>query len=241
MTSGQAGASSVKTALDLVAFGRYSKDAPGNEVTVLNPTFFKQGTTDRKTDTWEEYQPPELPISHSEEQEVKETSFRIGNQKTATVVEYKIDLPISRELFRDAQHGIIAESTRGSAEKQIDARNRGGMDTSYNDAFTGTNVTTPDGDALLSNSHTTLSGDTVDNLETGSLNPDNFETLINSLELQKDQRGDWGGHRASGCIVPRSLHYDLREITGSELRANSGENNLNSIGDMYPGLVRGTS
>ena len=61
MTSGQAGESLVKAALDFVAYGRYSKELPGGEVSVLNSTFFKQGTTDRKIITWEEYEPPEMP------------------------------------------------------------------------------------------------------------------------------------------------------------------------------------
>lgn len=241
MTSGQAGENLVKAGLDFVAYGRYTKELPGGEVSVLNDVFFKQGNTDKKVITWEEYEPPEMPEEHNEEQEVKETSIRIGNNKTARVKEIKIDLPVSRELFRDAQFGLIGENARESMRKQIDARNKFGFNNTYNDAFTGTNVTTPDGAALISNSHTTLAGTTVDNLETGVLNPDNFETLLNSLEMQRDQRGDWGGHVARGAIVPRTMHYDLREITGSELRANSAENNLNSIGDLYPGLVRGAS
>ena len=110
---------------------------------------------------------------------------------------------------------------------------------SYGDAFSG--VTTPDGVPLASNSHVSLSGDTVDNLETGQLSANNLFTMIRSLRLQKAQDGSLGSCHADGLLVPSMLHATATVITESELKPGLTDNDLNYISKVYPGLIVGAS
>jgi ribosomal protein S17 len=94
---------------------------------------------------------------------------------------------------------------------------------------------------MISNSHVSGSGDTVDNLETGALSADNLFTVVKSLRLQKAQDGDLGSYHADGLLVPVNLHRTAVEIADSELKTNTANNNLNYFSRVYPGLVVGSS
>jgi hypothetical protein len=92
---------------------------------------------------------------------------------------------------------------------------------------------------LASNSHIPLSNpaSTIDNLETGSLTPDNLWTGTVSLANQKGQDGDAGSHVFEGTVVPFLLYKTIKEVMNSSLIPNSAENNLNIFDTDY-GEVR---
>lgn len=104
----------------------------------------------------------------------------------------------------------------------------------YNLGFT--TETSNDAVAIFSNSHSTLKGDTVDNLETGTLTPTNFETLYVSLRQQKTQDGTLGSHDPAALLVPPILFPDAVEITKSELKSGTAQNEVNWISTIYPNL-----
>mgnify|MGYP001564384386 CR=1 FL=1 len=104
----------------------------------------------------------------------------------------------------------------------------------YNLGFT--TQQTNDAVALFSNSHTTLNGTTVDNLETGTLTDANFEALMNSLREQKGQDGVVLGYEPVLLLTPTALHKEAQIITKSTLRSGTANNDLNYYSQIYPGL-----
>jgi hypothetical protein len=125
---------------------------------------------------------------------------------------------------------------RGVAEMGRQARNS--QDDNALDIYVGgfATHTTPDGSYVWADDHTNLNGDTIDNLETGAMSVANLETLMNSLYLQKDQRGRLGGHEPTALLVAPAIFPDTQEITKSSLQANTTDNNLNYFSAIYPGL-----
>ena len=199
--------------------------------------FFKQDTTDLLAFIWEEDQGVGNYEKTGEQEEIVNTDTRLANQKTKLSQKYTKQTPVSDEMFKadrvgkrqmlGKQHGDAARRTQDSES----------ILNTYADAFAGSVNTTPDGQPLASNSHVTVQGSTVDNLETGSLTPDNLWTLVTSLANQKGQHGDAGSHVFEGILTPFLLYKTAKEIMNSALVANSGENNLN-IFDTDFGQVR---
>ncbi len=228
----------VKTAIDEVVKSEFERDAADGEVIATDGLFFKQASLDRQAVIIEEYLPPTEFGEHTEAQELDEATIATGNQKTFTVVNYKKALPIPVEYFEDEMHGVVNHTFSEMGRKARNTRDHKAFDATYGDAFS---VTTPDGAALISNSHTSMSGDTIDNLETGVLNAANLEVLVKSLRLQKDQAGEFGGHSPQGLLCPVILHPDAVEITQSELQTGTANNNLNYWSKIYPGMKVGYS
>ena len=95
----------------------------------------------------------------------------------------------------------------------------------YNNSFT--TQQTNDAVSVFNNSHVRLDGGAVDNLDTGTLTPTNLETSINSLIEQRTQSGVLGGHAPNCLLTPTALLKEAMEITKSELRPGTGNNDLN--------------
>ena len=229
----------VKTAIDSVFMSRFDREQEPGEVLATDGLFFNQDTTTKQAEITEVYLPPQLFVINNEEEELNQDTIITGNQVTHTINKYADAVFISDVFFEDDQHSIVDRTIREFGRSARLARDSFAFQQTYGDAFSG--ATTDDGVALVSNSHTNLNGDTIDNLETGALTPDNLKTLFLSLTLQKDQRGKLGAHNAAGLLVPRVLHDEAMEITKSELAANSAENNLNYFSTVYPGLRVGSS
>lgn len=200
--------------------------------------FFRQRSTGKQAEIVEEYLPPSEFGSHVESEELDEATIATDNQKTYTVVNYKKALPIPVEYFEDEMHGVVSDTFENMGRKARNTRDHKTFDGTYANAFS---ATTPDAVAAISNSHSSMSGDTIDNLETGVFNAANLETLIKSLRLQKDQVGELGGHVIKGLLVPVILHPDAIEVAESEQQTNTAYNNLNYISKIYPGMVVGCS
>ncbi len=217
-----------KTAIDGVMYEAFTRDQMPGYLSASNGFFFQQGSTEGKTAfIWDEDSNVGAFDETAEQQDISNSDSFIGNQKTKNSQKYTKQVPISDEAFRADQVG-----KREKIGTQIGDRARVSQDSktilnTYGDAFAGTINTTPDGQALASNSHTTLKGFTVDNLETGNLTPDNAWTLTVSLANQKGQDGDPGGHVFEGAVCPFLLYKTMKEVLNSSLIANSAENNLN--------------
>ena len=223
----------VKTAIDGVMWERYQRDQQPSYLSAQDSMFFNSEGIDTYNFIYDEDSNVGMFEVTGEQQEIARTDTRIGNQTTATVVKYMKSIPISWEAFKADQVG-----KREKIGSQVGDRARLTQDfysilNTYGDAFNGSVSTTPDGDAAASNSHTTLTGATVDNLETGALAPDALWTSVTSLANQKSQDGDAGSYVFEGLITPFTLYKTAKEVMNSVLVANSGENNVNIFDTDY--------
>lgn len=225
--------------MDAIFKETFDRGNEPQEVLATDSLFFKQESFDKGSYVHEEIEGPGLFTPHSEEQDAEEAAPTSGNLVTTRINSYKRDLPIPDEAFRDAQLGAVDYQVRMLGQRAGVSRDDYAFRQSYGDAFGG--VDTPDGADLASNSHTTLSGDTVDNLETGAFTAANLETVVRSLRRQRGQDGALGGHVAKGLLVALSLHEDATEVTQSELAAGTSDNQINYWSKIYPGLRVGTS
>lgn len=238
LTSGLA-PSAVKTAIDDFVRPEFDREEEPQEALATNGVFFKQFTSDRGAEIWEEYSGVGSFTSHLEQDDIEEAVVRLANQKTYTNINYKRALPIPVEFFEDDMHAVANESFQMFGVRARTSRDKFAYQQSYGDAFSG--VTTPDGIALISGSHTNLNGDTIDNLETPALSPAEVSVMIRLLRIQKAQDGELGAHNAAGLLVSPTDFKEATEITDSQLAPQTTDNQINYISNIYPGMIVRTS
>lgn len=235
-TGGHTGALSpeaVRTGIDGVTWESFSRaDQPG-DVTADNSFFFKQGSTVGISFIHEE----DMGVGDFEEvgeqEEFLNTDTRIGNKTTRNSRKFYKQVPLSDEAFRADMVGKRDRIGQDIGRRARTTQTKNAILDTYGDAFAGAVNTTPNGQPLASNSHVTLKGATVDNLETGSLTPDNLWTAVQSLANQLAQDGDLGSHRFEGFLSNFLLYKTAKEVMASSLLANSGENNINIFDTEY--------
>lgn len=224
----------VQTAIDGVMWEEYSRTQQPGYVSASDSFFLKQGDTGGKVAfIFDENTNVGQFQKTNEQEEIYHTDVRIGNQTTKTSQKYTKSVPISDEAFRADQVGLRARIGMQVGDRARLTQDSEAMLNTYGDAFAGSINTTPDGQALASNSHTTLKGVTVDNLETGSATPDNIWTGVTSLANQKAQDGDAGSHLFEGINGAFTLYKTFKEVLNSTLLANGGENNVNVFDTDY--------
>lgn len=235
--SGELSPDAVLTAIDGIAFEEYTREMQPGYLRASDNFFFKQGPTVGVGYTWDEDENVGEFNETGEQEEIQDEDTLVGNQKTVRSVKWFKSIPISDEAFRADMHGKRAKIGQQVGDRARLTQDHKAIEKSYADAFDGSIHTTPDGQATASNSHVALSGVTVDNLETGSLTPDNLWTATVSLANQKAQDGYAGGHQFEGLFLPFTLYKTGKEVMNSELIANSAENNINVFDTDY-GQVR---
>jgi hypothetical protein len=99
---------------------------------------------------------------------------------------------------------------------------------------------TNDGAAIFSDTHTTVSGDTVDNKSTLALDDTSLNTGLTALMEQKDQAGVVVGRRAKVLLVPPALYKQAYILTDSALRPGTANNDENIYSAKF-GLTLKTS
>ncbi len=223
----------VKTAIDAVMWEEYDREKQPSYLSAKDEMFFKSSGSDTYKFIYDEDSNVGMFEETGEQEEITRTDTRIGNQTTATIVKYMKSIPISWEAFKADKVGKRERIGRQVGDRARLTQDFNAVLNTYGDAFDGAVSTTPDGDAASSNSHTTLNGDTVDNLETGALAPDALWTQTTSLANQKAQDGDAGSYAFEGLVVPFTLYKTAKEVMNSTLIPNSGENNLNIFDTDY--------
>lgn len=223
----------VKTALDMVFMSEYEYPVLPGTATAETAGIFRQDSTDKAAVIVEQFQGVGYFGTRAENENVPEGTARVGNQKTFSVLNYSKAVPISKNLFDDDQHSVVDKMMTDCGRLARISRDKNAFNV-LNLGFT--TQTTNDGVAIFSNSHTTLGGDTVDNLETGVLNEANLNSLILSLMAQKTQDGTLGGFEPAVLLVPDILFKAANEITKSELRSGTANNDLNYFSNLFPGL-----
>lgn len=226
-----------RTAIDAAMYEEYTREQQPAYLSAFDDFFFRQDSTDKIAFIWDEDSNVGEFQQTGEQEELLNTDSFVGNQKTKVSQKWTKQVPISDEAFRTDQIGKRTQIGKNIGDRARVTQDRACIQDTYGDAFAGALNTTPDGQNLASNTHTTLKGFTVDNLETGSLTPDNLWTLTVSLANQQAQDGDAGSHVFEGLLVPFLLYKTGKEVMNSALIANSAENNLNIFDTDY-GEVR---
>lgn len=226
-------ADDTQTAIDEVMFEEFTRTSNPAYLSAQDGNFFKTDSIDSMAFIWDEDSNVGEFEETGEQEEIISTSTRIGNTKTKRVTKYTKQVPISWEAFKTSQQGKREAIGRQVGERARVTQDHKAIVNTYGDFVAGSINTTPDGDAVASDSHTTLNGVTVDNLETGALNADNLWTVVQSLANQKGQDGDAGSHLFESLVTPFILYKTARETIGSPLVPFSGENQLNIFESDY--------
>lgn len=223
-----------QTAIDAALYETYDREEQPAYLSCRNDMFFKISPIEAMAFIWDEDSNVGSFQETGEQEEILTTNTFVGNQKTKRVLKYTKEIPISWEAFRTDHINKRERIGFQIGDRARVSQDKVAIQTTYGDAFNGTFNTTPDGANLASNSHTTLgSGTTVDNLETGVMNPDNLWTCTVSLANQYAQDGELGSQIFSGLLVPTVLYKTSKEVLNSNLIANSAENNLNIFETDY--------
>ena len=211
-----------QTAIDEVMYETFTAEQVPAYLSAQDGFFFKTDSIDSMAFIYDEDSNVGEFEETGEQEEIVSTSTRIGNTKTKRVTKYTKQVPISWEAFKTSQQG-----KREKIGQQIGYRARTTQDhqsiiNTYGDFTAGSINTTPDGDAVASDSHTTLTGVTVDNLETAAMTADALWTAVQTLANQQGQDGDAGSHQFEALVVPFILYRTARETLGSPLMPGGG-------------------
>lgn len=226
-----------QTAIDEVMYEEFTRTAIPGYLSAQDGFYFKTDSIDSMAFIYDEDSNVGEFNETGEQEEIVSTSTRIGNTKTKRVTKYTKQLPVSWEAFKTSQQGKREAIGRQCGDRARVTQDHQSIINTYGDFVAGSINTTPDGDATASDSHTTLTGVNVDNLETGALSADNLWTIVQSLANQKGQDGDAGSHQFESLVVPFLLYRTARETLGSPLIPGGAENNINIFETDY-GQVR---
>lgn len=220
----------VKTALDDVFFPEFDGPQSPNDAPATDNTVFQQQTVDRQAVIQEVFKGSGLWEVRAEEQDVPSGNARVNDQITFTVINYSKSEDIPKNMFDDNLHNTVNRMIADFAQTGRVTRDTKAYEL-YVNAFTTT--LTADGSALISDTHTNLNGDTIDNKLTAALSTTALEDAIVSIREQKAQDGTIRGHIPSVLLVPTKLFKTAVEITDSELISDSANNAINWVSAKY--------
>lgn len=164
----------------------------------------------------------------SEAEQAPSDSFNQSYSKTFTAVKYTKKIGISDEMIADDKLGQIAKMVKSLARSAKETQNVNAMSV-FNNAFT--TQLGWDGVALMSASHPTQVGNQSNliaspaDLSVSSLQE--AETIFRSF---KDNRGKRLLMRPKILLVSESDRHNALEIVQSPYKANTANNNINSLG-----------
>jgi len=231
----------VQTEIDAVAYEKYQRTQQPEYVSATDPFFFKQSTEASLAYTWDEDSNVGGFDETDEQEEIADTDTFIGNTKTKKMQKWTKQIPVSSEAFNADKVGKRQKIGEQMGDRARLTQDKKAILNTYGDAFAGSINTTPDGQALASNSHLTLKNVSVDNLETIAFSADGLWTIVQSLANQKAQDGEAGSYVFEGVLVPFILFRTARETMNSQLVPFSGENQINLFDTDYGTVKIGAS
>jgi hypothetical protein len=189
---------------------------------------FKKVKTER--DIWQASEVHDMPL-FSQVAEGEDYSYnrpRAGWNKTFVPLKYGLGFSISEEAVDDGKFDMIADAVRKMAKSARESQEIAAMNI-FNNGFSA--ETAGDGVAVFSASHTLPSGLTFSNLLTAAdLSVSTLDDMLARFETQFI--GDTGiieFIRPKVLLVaPQSRRYAM-ELIGSDLKADTADNNMNSL------------
>lgn len=185
--------------------------------------------TDR--DIWQSSELHDLPLFQQME-EAEDYSFYRQSQgvsKTLKVVKYGLGFSISREAVEDGKFDFIADAVKKLAKSARESQEISAMNI-LNNGFS--SELSADGQYVFDTDHTLPSGLTFRNKLSvdADLSASSLETALVDFETQ--QIGDSGiiyNIKPRVLLVhPENKRYAM-ELIGSELKADTADNNMNSL------------
>jgi hypothetical protein len=195
----------------------------------IREQLFKVVPTDR--DIWQSSELHDMPL-FSAVSEGEDYSFqrpRQGANKTLTVLKYGLGFSISEEAVDDGKFDFISDAVKKMAKSGKESQEIAAMNV-INNGFSAETVA--DGLSLFNTAHTLPSGLTFRNRPSSEvdLSPSALDAALVDMETQFI--GDSGiiyKMRPKKLLVhPTSKRYAM-EIVGSDLKADSMDNNMNSL------------
>jgi phage major head subunit gpT-like protein len=196
---------------------------------MIREQIFKVVSHDR--DIWQYSELHDMPL-FSQVNEGQDYTFnrpKAGNHKTFSMVKYGLGYSVSEEAVEDGKFDLIADAIRKMGDSARETQEQAAMDI-FNNAFS--TVTTADGLSLFNTAHTLPSGGTFRNkLSTDSdLSYTSLTTMIQDFEKQfKGDSGIYKVIRPKYLVVPTELRHYAKELVGSDGKADTADNNLNSL------------
>lgn len=192
---------------------------------------FKKEAHDR--DIWQssELHDMDLFAEVAEGTEISVRRPKQGANKTLTMKKMGLGFAISREAVEDGKFALISDMVKKLAKSAKESQEIDGMNV-FNNGFS--SETTADGVAVFSTAHTLPSGLTFRNRlsSDADLSPTSLDTALQDLATQ--QVGDSGiiyNPKARVLLVHPSNYRYAREIVGSDLKADTADNNMNPFKD----------
>lgn len=190
---------------------------------------FQVKSTDR--DIWQSTELHDMPL-HSIVAEGTDYSFqkpKQGAKKTLVIDKFGLGFSISQEAVDDGKFDYIADAIRKMGESARESQEISAMNI-LNLGFT--TETTADGRPLFDTAHTLPSGSTFRNeLSVASdLSVSSLETML--AEYETNFVGDSGiikRIKPKFLVVHPSQKRYAMELIGSDLKADTADNNMNSI------------
>ena len=228
-------ANAFKTALDNIVDMTMKADLEDKQrAHASDELLFKQKPVDRMSEIVELFQGTGLFQLTGEQAATNLASPRVGNQKVINQSKYTNGFNISFEAKTSDIHAVYGKATASLALNALVSQDTNALQ-QYSLGFT--TVLAPDGVALFSNSHVSLSGDTVDTLEAATAYSETtMYNMVVNLGNQLNQDGVKVGYKPKVLLVPLRLLKTAMEVTKSVLRAGTANNDLNYFSEAYPGL-----
>lgn len=224
----------VKTALDKLFTGEMIDQARTGKATALDPVVFTQDSAyNAAVVSSVEGGGGYFQTTTNDVPVVANADVTAAALRTTLVLNFNQNLAISRTFMADQQLSAVSKAVRQRASAFAASRDRNAFNV-FNNGFT--TQTTIDGVAIYSNSHVNQNGDTVDNLETGTLSDSNLNIAVNSLRTQLGQSGVIEGYEPDYLLTPSIIHQTGMAVAKSVLKAGTGNNDLNYFSEMYPGM-----
>ncbi|MEI9966176.1 MAG: Mu-like prophage major head subunit gpT family protein [Candidatus Moraniibacteriota bacterium] len=220
----------VKTALDDVFYQETDAKKQPHLATAETGAVFNQDTADSSAVIMELFGGSGAWEQTAEEENLPEGQPRITNQKTFSVVKFAKKIDIPKEFFDDNKHGSYEKMVKNFARRARTTRDKNAF-AIFRNAFT--TALTADSVALISDSHLSISGNTVDNKLTAALSESSLNDAIVMLGEQLAQDAEIDGHMPAVLVVPMKLYKTATEICESELRSGTADNDLNVYSAKY--------
>jgi hypothetical protein len=192
---------------------------------------FRILSTDR--DIWQATEIHDLDLfqSMNEGQEYSYSRPLQGASKTLTIQKYGRGFSVSKEMIADGKFSLVGDMARKLAKSARESQEINAM-SPFNNGFTGGSETTADGVTVFNSAHTLPSGGTFRNVlsTAADLSVTSLEQMLQDFETQFV--GDSGiiyNPKAKILLVHPSNKRKALELIGSDLKADSADNNMNSF------------
>lgn len=190
---------------------------------------FKTVSTDR--DIWQYSESHDMPL-YQQVQESQDYTFKrplAGVNKTLSINKYGLGFSISEEAVDDGKFDFISDAVKKLARSARESQEIAAMNI-FNNGFT--SETAADGQYVFDTDHSLPSGLSFRNKAStdADLSASALESALIDFETQ--QIGDSGiiyNIKPKVLLVPPALKRYAQELIGSDLKADSADNNMNSL------------